>query len=51
MTVSVTPMAYFYEIVGTTSEVRASIVSNKITSIEGYFVDTATGTRYIIGKR
>jgi hypothetical protein len=51
MVAVVVPMGYLYDISGTTSEVKIALVANKITSVEGYFVDTATGKRYILGKR
>jgi len=51
MAALVIPMGYLYDISGTTSEVKTALVANKITSVEGYFVDTSSGNRYILGKR
>jgi hypothetical protein len=51
MVALVIPMGYLFDISGTTSEVKTAILANQITKVEGYFVDTATGNRYIIGKR
>lgn len=51
MAALVIQMGYLYDISGTTSEVKTAIIANKITDVQGYFVDTATGNRYILGRR
>jgi hypothetical protein len=43
-------MGYFYDVSGNTSEVKASIIQNKITKTVGYFVGQ-DGQRYILGRR
>lgn len=51
MTVAVAQLGYYLTIDGSTSEVLAEIKDQGITKVEGYFVDTATGTRYILARR
>lgn len=51
MTVLTIPMGYYLDISGTTSEVKAEIKARKITKVEGYFVDVATGNRYILARQ
>lgn len=51
MTVLTIQMGYYLDISGTTSEVKAEIIAQRITKVEGYFVDTATGNRYILARK
>jgi hypothetical protein len=51
MTVLVIDSGYYLDISGTTSEVKTAMVSNRVTKVEGYFVDVATGNRYILARK
>jgi hypothetical protein len=51
MTVLSIPMGYYLDISGTTSEVKAEMVAQRVTKVEGYFVDVATGNRYILARK
>ena len=51
MTVSKAQKGYFLFLDGTTTEVLTSLVSEGNPEVKGYFVDVATGKRYIVADR
>lgn len=50
MTVAIAKKGYNLLIDGTTSEVLAAIISEGNPKVYGYFVDVATGKRYILAS-
>jgi hypothetical protein len=51
MAVFTIPSGYYLDISGTTSEVKAEMIAQKVTKVEGYFVDVSTGKRYILARK
>jgi len=52
MAAIVTPLNPRYlEISGSTSDVKSEMIAQSITKVEGYFVDTSSGNRYILARR
>ena len=51
MAVLTIPMGYYLDISGTTSEVKAEVIKQRITKVEGYFVDVSSGNRYILARK
>jgi hypothetical protein len=51
MTVTKAQRGYYLFLDGTTTEVLTQLITEGNPKIAGYFVDVATGTRYIVASK